>query len=460
MRQGQIRQKIDECGNKQIYMSPKSATVQTRARLKRAGALIALIVAGEGIFILPFTIPRIFRPAVLDVFGLTNLQLGAAFSVYGIIAMLAYFLGGPLADCFAARRLMAAALIATALGGVLLAAIPPAGALISLYGFWGLSTILLFWGAMIRATREWGGSASQGRAFGLLEGGRGLVAALLASLAVAIFDAVLPGGAAAAAPGGRAAALVLVIWIFSGFMLGIAALVWFLVPETGPASEPGGEPGFTLEGARGVLRMPALWLQAAIVLCAYTGYKSLDDFSLFARDALGYGDVASAKVAALAFWVRPFAAIGAGLLADRIHASRVIALSFVLVIAGSLAAALGVLEPGFRWAVVSSIGATSAGVSALRGVYFALFEEALVPLAFTGSAAGLVSVIGYTPDIFMGPLMGYLLDRSPGPLGHQQFFGAVAAFAAVGLAATLLFMRLRRERIRRREKPLLTSGGP
>ena len=322
-------------------------------------------------------------------------------------------------------------------------------ALTLLYGFWGLTTILLFWGALIRAVREWGGIAEQGRAFGLLEGGRGLVSALLASLSVAIFAALLPAGAASTALGQRAAALTLIIWMFSGLLLAIAVLVWFFVPENATAGGSGGERKLTFEGVRSVLHMPALWLQATIVICAYAGYKSLDDFSLFARDALGYGDVAAARIAALSFWLRPLAAIGAGLLADRISASRVTALSFAIVIGGSLAAALGLLQPGFRWTFVAAIGAISAGVSALRGVYFALFEEALVPLAFTGSATGLVSAIGYTPDIFMGPLMGFLLDRSPGALGHQHLFGAVAAFAVIGLIASLLFMRENRELVRR-----------
>src|ERR1700751_1538744 len=116
---------------------------QTRARLSRAAVLTALVAAGEGIFILPFTIPRIFRPAFLDVFGLTNLQLGTAFSLYGAVATLAYFSGGPLADCYPARRLMTAALVATALGGIVLAAVPPAGTLTLLYGFWGFCTLLV-----------------------------------------------------------------------------------------------------------------------------------------------------------------------------------------------------------------------------------------------------------------------------------------------------------------------------
>ena len=87
----------------------------------------------------------------------------------------------------------------------------------------------------------------------------------------------------------------------------------------------------------------------------------------------------------------------------------------------------------------TAVVATSAMVFGLRGVYFALFNEARVPPALTGTAAGLVSVLGYTPDIFMGPLMGYLTDTYPGAVGHQYLFGVLARFTAIGVVATLLF---------------------
>jgi len=45
----------------------------------------------------------------------------------------------------------------------------------------------------------------------------------------------------------------------------------------------------------------------------------------------------------------------------------------------------------------------------------------------------------------MGPLMGWLLDRSPGALGHQHVFGMLVAFSAAGLIATLAFRRVTRD---------------
>jgi uncharacterized membrane protein len=62
--------------------------------LRRAMFMVALIVSGETIFLLPFVTSRIFRPTVLDVFELTNLQLGTVFSIIGTVGMIGYFPGG------------------------------------------------------------------------------------------------------------------------------------------------------------------------------------------------------------------------------------------------------------------------------------------------------------------------------------------------------------------------------
>lgn len=406
--------------------------------------MAALIVAGETIFLLPFVVARIFRPTFLDVFGITNLQLGAAFSLYGSIAMAAYFLGGPLADRFSARRLMTAALLATSLGGLFFAAIPSLAVLTLLYGFWGLTTILMFWAALIRATREWGGIDAQGRAYGILDGGRGLFVALLASVSVWIFASLLPAEVASATIEQRTAALKQIIWIFTGLVLCVALLVWLVVPEIDPTTKAISRQKLTLNSVKQLLRKRTIWLQSIIVLCAYVGYKTTDDFSLYVSDAFGYNDVAAAHIGTISFWVRPFAAIVAGFLADRIRSSQVTIVGFGLMFFGSVAIAAGILNPDMYVGLVLTIVITSTGIYAIRGIYFALLQEAGVPLAMTGSAVGLVSVIGFAPDIFMGPLMGFLIDRSPGALGHQHVFVVLGVFSLIGLVTALFFQKASR----------------
>jgi sugar phosphate permease len=187
--------------------------------------------------------------------------------------------------------------------------------------------------------------------------------------------------------------------------------------------------------------MPGVWLQAIIVVCAYIGYKGIDDYALFAVQAYGMDEVQGAKVSALSAWVRPIAAVGAGWLGDRTRASRVCELCFALLIGSYLWLALAPPKPAMIWVLYANVLLTCSAVFGLRGVYFALFEEASVSLAATGTAVGLVSFIGYTPDIFVNLVAGWLLDRSPGVAGHQHFFMFLAASAAIGLLASTAFRR-------------------
>lgn len=408
----------------------------------RATVMLTLVITGEAIFMLPFVIARVFRPTLLDAFGLTNLQLGTAFSAYGMVAMVGYVAGGPLADTFGARKLMTAALIGTAVGGLAFATMPSPGELQALFAFWGLTTILLLWAALIRATRQWGGPDGQGRAFGILDGGRGLVAAAFASIAVAIFAALLPADVESASLAQRSAALQQIIVICTAFTFAVALLVWVAMPKRHTVTPDEGhqpsEQRFTMSGLKRVAAMPEVWLQALIVLCAYVGYKSTDDFGLYARDAFGYNDVASAQLGTVSFWVRPVAALGLGLVSDRIHPSRAVVFGFLGLIVCTSALALGAVQPGMPTVLVITVATTSACIYGLRGVYFALLGETKIPLAYTGSAVGLISLVGYTPDVFMGPWMGYLTDNWPGALGHHYLFATVAGFGVVGLGAALV----------------------
>jgi len=407
---------------------------------RRVLVLCALIIAGEAIFFLPFILARVFRPTLLDVFGITNLELGFAFSIYGIIAMPAYFAGGPFADRFRPRVLLTIALITTAAGGIFLIPIPTLATLNFLYAYWGITTIALFWAALIRATRDWSHESYPGIAFGLLDGGRGLFAAITGSAMVAVYAALLPDDVDSASLEQRAQAFRQVIQ-FMIIIVCVAALFLWLALPTKAQSEPMDKKSLTLRHIYTVLRMPAVWLQAFIILCAYVGFKSADDFSLYAREVIGMNEVDAARAGTVSLWVRPLAAIGAGYLADRVGAGKMTMVSFMLLLLGSLVLASGAINAGMLSFFLISIVCASLGIFALRGLYYAIMKEGRVPLTFTGSAVGFVSVIGYMPDVFMGPLMGLLLDRSPGPAGHQNLFWVVAGFAIAGLIFSWTFHR-------------------
>ena len=403
--------------------------------------MISLVVAGELVFGLPFNIARVFRPTLLEVFGFTNTQLGDLFAVYGITALLGYLPGGALADRFSARSLMSFSLFSTAAGGIYMATIPGAVEMAVLYGYWGVTTIFLFWGALIRATREWGGDNSQGLAFGILEGGRGLVAAIVAFVAVNLFAFYMPENANLATEQQRVTGFRTIILYYSAATFLAGLFTWYTIPVVKRARRIEYNP---LQGMGLVLRKPILWAQAGIIVCAYCCFKGLDNYSLYAVQVLGMDEVEGARLAVYGGWTRPVAAVIAGLIADRFNATRLIGFIFV-----SLFVSYG------TWSMMTPAGSGVAviyvnffvsffAVYALRGIYFALREETRTPKFLTGAAVGMISLVGYTPEIFFAPIAGRILDANPGIVGHQNYFMFLAAIAVFGVSIALWLLWMRR----------------
>ena len=406
--------------------------------------IFCLILAGEAIFSLPFHVARFFRPTLLEVFNFSNANLGDIFAVYGITAMLAYFPGGTIADRFSARGLIAFSLIATSLGGLYMASVPGFFGMCVLFAYWGVTSILLFWAALIRSTREWGGDLSQGRAFGILDGGRGLLAAGLASIALIIFGTIFAVEPELVDSHDKRAALTMVIYFYTAVTFAAGIIAWILVPDTQrSATAP---PPKTMSNVRAVLREPVIWVQALIVICAYCGYKGLDNYALYAVEVLSMSDVDAASFTTSNAYIRPVAAVAAGFAADRLNPGRTMAFLF-LIVAGSygyLGFAAPITDGGAL--LFANIFISFAGVYSLRGVYFALLQETQVPPHLTGSAVGLISLIGFTPDIFFAAIGGRLLDNTPGLVGHQHYYILLGAIMILGIIASVLLIYLVRQR--------------
>ena len=406
--------------------------------------IILLILAGEAVFILPFVLQRIFRPTFLEVFAINNVQIGSCFSVYGTVAFFSYFFGGPLADKFKPHILMSVALMLTACGGFYLATYPSLTNLHILYGFWGFTTIFLFWAAMIKATRIWGGKEKQGIAFGFLDGGRGLVAALFGSVGLIIFSLFITKDIELTSFTERQEAFKQVIIYTSIAICVVSVLVFFFLKRLNPSEEniTISKSKLTFADFKIVMKIPSVWLLMIIILCAYTGYKATDLFTLFATDVMKYDAIKSAGVGTSLLYFRPIIGVIIGFVADRTRASLWLILGFLLTTLSSVIFALGIISDSTIVFFFINILLMAIGVYSCRVLYFATLEEAKIPIALTGTAVGLVSIIGYTPDIFSGPMFGILLDNENKILGLQNAFSVLTLFSIVGLLASYWFYRI------------------
>lgn len=407
--------------------------------------IVLLILAAEAVFILPFVLQRIFRPTYLETFDINNEQLGYCFSVYGIVALFSYLFGGPIADKFPPKNLMALALLLTALGGFYLATYPSLGRLQLLYGYWGFTTIFLFWAAMIKATRIWGGKNKQGIAFGFLDGGRGLVAAAFGSIGVVVFSMFINVDISVATLEEKSFAFKQVILVCSGIVSLIALLVYFfLKSEDASIKSESTRKYFDYNTIRILLKMPSIRLLMLIILCAYTGYKATDLFTLYATDVMAYDAIDSAKVGTSLLYIRPLIGVVIGFMADRTKASLWLIIGFALMVITSIVFSLDLITDQTTILFVINILFMAIGVYSCRVLYFATLEEAKIPIQLTGTAVGLASIVGYTPDIFSGPMFGILVDNPDKVAGLQNAFLVLSIFGIIGLLASFRFFKINR----------------
>ena len=115
---------------------------------------------------------------------------------------------------------------------------------------------------------------------------------------------------------------------------------------------------------------------------------------------------------------------------------------FIIMLLGSILFASGIINSSVNTLFLISLIIVAVGTYAIRGLYFSILNDGDIPIALSGTAIGIVSIIGYSPDIFATPLYGYLLDAYPGIKGHQIIYVILGVSSVIGLITTLKFKKL------------------
>ncbi len=333
-------------------------------------------------------------------------MIGMAFTTYGITALICYFPGGYIADKFNARKLLSLSLILTSLGGILLLFYNNFFFLCFIYGYWGITSILFCWSALIKATKIVGGNR-QGFSFGILEAGRGLVAASLSSIAVIIFTSTLIKNINEKSLFLIGSPLKAVITFYSIITLVAGIVIWFYFKE-----ESNTKSSIKIREAFKKIKKfyKLIFFQSLIVLSAYSAYKGIDYYSQYFYEIMNYSKEKAASTMSNLSYLRPLCAIFAGLIADKISATKLSIYLFLVLIIAFLY--LGLISTIFSLEILIMINImiSMAAVFALRGIYFCYLQETKIPINIIGFSVGIISLIGFFPDVYIGPVFGYFLD--------------------------------------------------
>ncbi|EBB5749227.1 MFS transporter [Salmonella enterica] len=400
--------------------------------------LCFLILGGGTIFKLSSMKDVFYVPMQAD-WGLTNTQIGFGFTVYAIVQTVGLFSSLYIADRFSKKILLPVGLIGVGLCGAYLTTLPSFSGYLIAFGAMAFFGEVVYWPVLLKAARLLGTRDEQGRMFGFLEAGRGVVDVLIASGALFVFVHFGEGKT------GMQAGLV--YYTLVTILVGI--ITYFIVDSDDRSSsrdvEDVNKQVFT--GIKNVIKSPNLWLASFCIFFVYSAYCGLTYFIPFLKD----------------IYALPVALVGAygiinqyglkmvggpvgGFLADKIAHSPVIYLKWTFLIS-AIAMLLFIQLPHDSMNVYLGMAATlgfGAIIFSQRAIFFAPMDEIGTPREFAGSAMAFGCIIGYMPSMFAYTLYGSLLDNFSGIQGYNYVFSVMVAFSLLGfVCATLLTRRMR-----------------
>lgn len=394
--------------------------------------IVIVATGGATIYGLPY-FRYDYYDAYLAAYHLTNTQMGIFGSIFGIFGMISYLFGGYLADYFSIRKILALSLIGTGVGGFIHLLPLSFPALVCLYAFWGFTSLFAFWPSCIKAVRILSDKDDQGKAFGWFEGARGVAAAIMAPLAVIAFQIGVKQL-------DDAEGMRYVIIFYSVLTILCGLLVFFKMKDDNITSNE----KLSFKDIGAVLKLPAVWIIGIITFCNYIFTLSLYYFTPYSTGILGATVTFGATLAAVKRFLSPVSNVGGGYLADKIGTGNLLFVSFLVMAAGTF----GILVLPTSSSSIVLFTVLFLVIYFFYNVNYALtwamMEEGKVPEQYSGTAAGIISTIGYLPEIFCSLLAGILIDGYPGVTGFRYYFSFLIAALLIGAVFVLVWKKMRK----------------
>lgn len=409
---------------------------EVKSGLKKNLFIICLLAfAGSIIYGLPY-FRNYYYNDYMAVYNLNNMKMGALGSAYGLLGLVSYFIGGVLADKFPAKKLLIISLVATGLGGFLHLFVKSFEGLLFVYALWGFTSLLMFWPPLMKVMRTLGNDDEQSRVYGIFEGGRGVVNAGHLAIATAIFGFFQ----AKSAPH---LGLNWIIIFYSICPILCAVILGIILKEPEKDSTEKGE-SLKLKDMIDVIKMPAVWMVIVITFSTYVFNISFYYFTPYASNVIGASAVFAAIITVLAQYIRPVSSVSGGFLADKFGKGQTMLVGFLSMALGTI---ILVLVPSLQASAQVGLLILACTIIYLAmysnfGIYFSLLSEGRIPLEKSGVAIGLVSTLGYLPEVLCPLVAGKTLDVFAGVKGYHIYFIGMAAIAIVG--ATFCFIWIKK----------------
>lgn len=394
-----------------------------------------------------------FHEELTTVCGYTDTQLGLMLSVYGTLALLFYVVGGVSADKFSCRKLIVISLLGTTVGCVIMATYPPFWVALLVEALWVVTTIGLLWSPTAKVAALLGKKEEEAKIFPMLSSFEGVGAMVTTFCCTFVFGMV---GAESNANSFR------YVWIgYAVFGVILAIISFLVVPEKTLEEENAVEVKEEKEEKvdkkarrkenRGVLvqvlKNPMTYIAAFIVLGSYIIYSCLTYTQSYLCDLYGM-DMTTASYFSI---VRnQMMKIIAGPLSIMIMSIAILKNSPTrLCVATSVLSAIGLavtllmpLNPKLLVLLMGVAIILSFIALLAKAQNFACTGETGVDAKIFGTMTGVVSLIGYSSDMWIYTVIGRWQETlEPIAAYNRVWYLALAGCALMFVSGMALLIR-------------------
>ena len=411
-----------------------------KSNLKRYIQFLLVVLAAGAIYPVIY-LKTNYQETILEVFGMSLPQLNLIYAVLGIVFLIGYFPSGVLSDKFSAKKLLSMSLLGTAAGGFWFAQIPSYNTVVIIYAIWGVFSVFTFWGAHMKIVKLLAKAEEEGRFFGILDGGRGVVEAALASVAVVIFSSVLGSSTNIV---DKREALIAIIYMYSAVVLVVGILVTIFVEDDkkkGAKVTEQKKDSIKLADLGKVFRNKYVYLLGGIIFMSYSVYWTVYYFGGFLETNIGVSPVKVGTIMVVVLWMRPVGGIIGGFLADKFGKAKILG-SAVFGAAACLVliSVLPVTTSTIIFYCLIIVGGIL--LYAIRGTYWSLLGDCKIDNSIVGTAIGVISVVGYMPDIVLPIFNSSLFKIFGGNGGYNAYFIASAVMGIIGVILIITFNKM------------------
>lgn len=378
-----------------------------------------------------------------------NEFIGNTGMIVGMVSMVMYIVGGLLADKFRERNLILLGGVCLAAGAAWFGLLPDATQILAAHALMALG-VGFMWSAYLKTTRKLGNTHEQGRMFSTSEFIRGIIGTALGFMGVALLNqGILPSGEMDPTIVGQQ--LSMLLFINAGLFLVLSFAAFMLIPKDLVGNEEGDEVEqvpFSFKFALDALKLPAVWFGVAILFCGYSVTAAASGYlGTYTVQVLGVDPTAASSYAVIRNYI--IAAVSTLLIGfvALFFKSEIKTLGIYLGVTGVIIILLMLLgaAPGIGVAITFLFAFFYTG---MRGLYFATLSEMRIPVHLTGISIGVMSFLGYTPDVFFSKIAGIWLD-SYGNDGFTYIW--IYAIACCFVGAVIMFFAYRYAKKRQAE---------